>query len=358
MGGPSAAVPGGGPPPAAPPLGEPAPAAAPVGPQAATLFAEQPVAPQAAPPFGAPPPVGGPVPGTGIMPGASHPHATSQVAPLQAPPYLASQTAARMGAPQEPWAESLRTLMLAFGIALVVSFVLPWSLSPQIRFSWDAIAAAQGTLKLPPLLISGTGLLAVVLALLPLSVPVRGVSAAALGFVPVALLALVLEKLQWQSGVELISALTLVSGLLLRSEYHDSLVPRVLVTIGVLCLLVPATAEPGLGGTLEAIGQAPGKAKVELLLDLVPYLLAVIGLVITWLPASGAMGTDVLAWGIVVWPLITSLVLNLALGGSEVGAQIKARLFEIFWSPVTQIAWAALIGYGTASVVGKSLEHN
>jgi hypothetical protein len=264
-----------------------------------------------------------------------------------------------MGAPQEPWAESLKVLMLIFGAALLACFVLPWMLAPKVGFSWDVINASQGKAKLQPLLIAGSGLLAVVLALLPLTVLARGVAAAALGFAPVALVALVVAKVEWQSLVLLASSLTLVSGLLVRSEYHSSIVPRAMVTIGVLCLFIPLLLpKPELIELLKAVAKAPGKAKVAAILTLVPYLLALISLVLAWLPSSGSMGTHIMAWMLLVWPLVASLATNLALAGDGVSARVKADMVGIFWSPITAIAWAVLIGYGIASTAGKSLEHN
>jgi hypothetical protein len=292
----------------------------------------------------------------GIPPYGAHPPGTT--AQVAHPPYLASQTAARMGAPQEPWADLLKALMLVFGIALVACFVLPWALAPKVGFSWDVIQAAEGKLKLLPLLIGGTGLLALVLALLPLAVPVRGGAAAAVGFVPLALGALVIGEFHWHSLVMLIGALTLVSGLLVRSAYHSSIVPRIMVTIGVLCLFVPMLVpELALIDLFKLVGAVPGKAKVGILIGLLVYVLAIVGLILTWLPTPSAMGTHIVAWVLIVWPLITSLFVDLALAG-EVGARIKSDMFGLLWSPVTEVAWAALLGYGVATLVGKSLEHN
>jgi hypothetical protein len=284
------------------------------------------------------------------------PHgATAQVAH---PPYLASQTAARMGAPQEPWADSLKTLMLVFGVALIACFVLPWALAPKVGFSWDVIRAAEGKTKLVPLLIGGTGLLALVLSLLPLAVPVRGGAAAAVGFVPLALGMLVLAPFHWHSLFLLIGALTLVSGLLIRSAYHSSMVPRVMVTVGVVCLLIPMLVpDAALIDLFKGIGSAPGKAKVGILIALVFYVLAITGLILTWLPTPSAMGTNIVAWLLILWPLVIALLVQLVLAG-HMGERIKTDMFGLLWSPVTQVAWAALLGYGVASLVGKSLEHS
>ncbi len=261
--------------------------------------------------------------------------------------------------------------MLVFGIALVACFVLPWTLSPETRFSWNALADATGKFKLPPLLIAGTGVLAVVLSRLPLSVSMRGIAAALIGFTPIALQAFLLSSAPtamaagasdipvWQLALLVVSALTLVSGLLLRSEYHSSIVPRLMVTIGVACLLLPfLLADPSIIDVLKAIGDAEGKGKLAIIVLLMPAFLAVIGLLLTWLPTAGAAGTHVVAWLLIIWPLVASLVINLALFDGSVGDHIKAGLVLIFWMPTVAVAWTALTGYGVASFIGKSLEHN
>lgn len=276
--------------------------------------------------------------------------ATAQVAPLQSPPYLASQTAARLSAPQEPWADSIKPLMLACGIALVLCFVLPWALAPKVGFSWDLIKAAPGKEKLLPLLMAGTGLLGVVLSLLPLVVMVRGVAAAALGFVPLAIGTFVLGKPDMQSILELFGALTLVSGLLVRSQYHDSIVPRLMVVIGVACMLVPAFL-----ADYSLIDRLRPPIKIETLVGLVPYVLALVGLLLTWLPSPSSMGTHGVAWALLVWSLVASLIRLIT--ADAIGAAVKTSTAAIFWHPVTEVAWSVLLGYGVATVVGKTLEH-
>jgi hypothetical protein len=317
------------------------------------------------PPQGQPmpgyPPQGQPMPAPGHPGGPGHhPGMTAQVSPQQ-PPYLASQTPQRMGAPQEPWAGTLETLMLIFGIALVFCFVLPWAMLPSTTFSWDVISTASGKGKLLPLLIAGTGVLAVVLSRLPLAMGARGLAAAFLGFTPIALVALVLApSVTAGSALELASALTLIAGLLLRSEYPNSMLPRLVVTIGAAALLIASfIAEPTLVDQFKGIGDAPGKAKLGVIIGLMPYVLAVVGLLLTWMPTNSASGTHIIAWLLIIWPLVDSLVNNLALHeGGKLGDYIKVALMPVFWLPITVVAWSALTGYGVATALGKALEHD
>lgn len=294
---------------------------------------------------------------------ANRPHpSTAQVQPLQAPPYLASESAARMGAPAEPWAETLKTIMLVFGVVLVACFVSPWSFGDKLAFSWDTIKSSQdSTQKLIPLLIGGTGLLAVVLSLLPLTVSVRGVAAAFLGVVPIGLQAFLLGELSWQGAVGFVGFVTLIPGLLLRSEYHGALAARIMVTIGVLCVLAPLLVPSGdtipLVGLLKSIGSAPGKAKLIPIIEVVWVLLTLLAL-LAWLPPPGTAGAKVLAWVFIARPFFDPLVDTLLTADlAQLGPALKAGFFGMLLLPLVLMAWTALNGYGFASVVGKSLEH-
>lgn len=289
---------------------------------------------------------------------AQHAPATGQIAQ---PPYLASQTAARMTAPEEPWAESLTSIMLVFGILLVACFVLPWSLGEKMAFSWDMIRSApDGKAKLLPLLIGGTGLLSVVLALLPLTVSVRGVAAAFIGLVPLGLMNLFVDGFEWRGLLVVAALITLIPGLLVRSQYHGSLTARVMVTIGVSCallpLLVPSNDQIPLIEMFKAIGSAPGKAKVTAVLRVVWLLIAVSAL-LAWLPPPGSAGAHILAWMLIAQAFIDPLIrLFIMTPPGALATTIKGGLFVVLWLPIVLTAWFALTGYGTASIVGKSLE--
>ncbi|HEU5060402.1 MAG TPA: hypothetical protein VFU21_27915, partial [Kofleriaceae bacterium] len=141
------------------------------------------------PPPGGPGPYGGPPPGYGGPPPGygGHPP-TEPVRPLHGarPPYLASESGRRASNPIEPWAETLKTLMLVFGVLLVACFVAPWRVEPgHTIFSWTILGAegpASG--KVMPILFAVTGVLAVVLGALPLATQVRAFAAAGIGLAP------------------------------------------------------------------------------------------------------------------------------------------------------------------------------
>ena len=284
-----------------------------------------------------------------------------QAQPAQ-PPYLASQTAARMGSPQEPWAETIGTLMLVLGIALITCFVLPWRLSPGVAFSWDILLAAPPRQKLEPLLIAGTGVLAVVMSVLALGVLVRGIATAILGFVPLAITSVFLPAFHGTGILHLVAASGLITGLLLRSEYPSALTPRLIATVGVLCalllLVLPRDGNVPLVALFQTIAGGPIRAKLMAITGLLWAVLTLLALLV-WLPQPGALPAKILAWTIIAQPLAISLIalfVQTPLGGLV--DVLKQQLHGMLLAPLAAVAWGALMGYGAATVVAKRLEHS
>ncbi len=281
------------------------------------------------------------------------------------PPFLASQTLERMGAPQEPWADILGTLMLILGIALVACFVMPWSIGEDaVQFSWTHIADAPGAQKLNPLAIGITGLASVVFGLLSmgsLGTLARGVAAAALGALALIVEYLLVRAWAWSNLLELLAALTLISGLLLRSQYQRSMLARALATVGVVmtfaALLVPRGGEIVLFSHFEALAGGSAGAVIQGLFTVLWDLLPLFAL-LCWLPAPGRAGAHVFAWLFITQPVLLGLVTALFSdhAGSFTGA-LTAGLRAYFLGPVALMAWLALLGYGMATVLGKQLEH-
>jgi hypothetical protein len=304
-------------------------------------------------------------PPPGMMPPGMQRPGTDQVRPLQAPPYLASQTAARMDAPVEPWAGSIKLVGLIFGLLLVVCFCVPWAVGGgKTIFAWTNFGAQTTQMKVNAFMLVGTGALAILLSLLPLATMARGLGIAALGLIPIGYGLFGTGKIpDWTKPVMAIAALTLVSGLLVRSQYRSSIAGRIITTIGALAViavyLIPSKATGDklmLVQTFEMFGDAKGKYLLVPILTLIPFLLALVSLLV-WLPASTSAGAGVIAW---LWiPL--ALVLGVALWAvmaKEPDDELKAGLAKLLWSPIATMAWTAFVGYGIATAVGKNLEHS
>jgi hypothetical protein len=278
----------------------------------------------------------------------------------QAPPYLASQTAHRAGRPVEPWKDSLRLMMFIFGVLLLGAFATPIS-TGQLVFQWDAILHGEGTAKLLPLILAATGLLAVVFAATPLPPAGRGVMATILGLTGIVTPIVLSRTTEWQTLVPLAGGLLLVPGLLIRAEYRDATLPRVMVTIGALATLAPLLVP--VGGALplvkifQGVINAAGTAKIPIGLQLGALVIVVLTL-LAWLPSPSGGGAKVFAWLLLGWAAITHIVdlVVKAIDGAPLVDMIKATPNETLVAWVPAMAYAVLIGYGLASVLGKQLE--
>jgi hypothetical protein len=293
-------------------------------------------------------------PGMGIH---SPQQLTPQPLPTAPPPYLASQTAARAGHPVEPWKDSLRLWMFVWGALTLAAFVTPIASDP-IAFNWDAIIHAPGKEKLPPLIMAAVGLLSVVIAGIPMASLPRGVLAAVLGlagtFVPI----FVEGMPPWQLLMPFVAAVVLIPGLVVRNEYTDSLLSRVLVTIGVVAMLLPYVI-PAHGGIplvdmFKALIDAPGEAKLVPALELGLLVIAVMSLLV-WMPGPATGGASVFAWMVILWSTLIFQIGGLLVEG-HIGSLIKASPYKatMEWAP--HAAYFVLVGYGLATVIGKQLE--
>jgi hypothetical protein len=149
----------------------------------------------------------------------------------------------------------------------------------------------------------------------------------------------------------------LVPGLLIRNEYCESMLPRILVTIGALCVLamylIPVHGKMALVEVFKGLIDAPGKEKVFAVIALIPLIYAVLSLLV-WLPApSTGLGT-VVAWLWITSPLLMGLIALIVRG--HIGDVVKHRPFEALLGPATSSAYLVLLGYGFATILGKKLE--
>lgn len=313
--------------------------------------------PQPAPGYGAPQPGAGYPPPAGGMGIHSPQQATPAPLPAVAQPYLGAQTgAARMaGRPIEPWKDSLKLMMFVWGAIALAAFATPVMTEPM-AFNWDAIIDGEGSAKIPALVWAGVGLLAIVFAAIPMVTPARGALAAVLGlsgiFVPMAVSG---HFGEWQKLIQLVGTLVLVPGLLVRHEYVESLLARVLVTIGVVCTLLPYLVPEG--------GQIPLVALIKVLLDganhmeIVIVALGQIVLVVlcllVWMPGPATAGAKIFAWAVILFPIVGFLLVLVANGHiGDVVSKSPGTLVK--WAP--GVAYSVLVGYGLATVIGKQLE--
>ena len=372
------------------PAPAPAPAPIPHAAQAPTMFVQNmgppPNAPQQSPNLGMQPtmmpqtpppgvaPYSPPAPSAPYVPApSSAPAPVAYAVPAATPPYLASQTSARAGRPIEPWKDTLRLVMFVFGGLLLAAFAVPLKTDPLV-FNWDVIINGSGTAKLGPLLIAAVGLVSILIAAIPMTSAPRGVLAAIIGLAGGLVPMLADGMPEWPVLSTLVGLIFLIPGLLVRSEYRDAALPRILVTVGaigvLLPFLVPMHGQIGIVALFQALIDTPGSMRVIIGLEVGLLLIVVLSL-LAWLPAPSSGGAKLFAWLLIVWGAIV-LIGGLLVSGS-IGDVISS-------SPYTAVSWisggglgdggkegaamllgfpcayGALIGYGLATVFGKQLE--
>ena len=331
--------------------------------------------PQAQPTLLQPPAYARPNPPAAMLPTlvATQPHAAPppppqlqapirQIPAAQPPPYHTSPTATRSSQPIEPWRDSLRLMMFLWGVALLAAFAVPLHTSPM-QFNWTVILEGAGTARLPPLLLAAIGLLSVILAAIPMPPVARGGIAALLGLAGIAVPIVLAGLPAWQLLLPRIGTLLLVPILLVRNEYRDAVIPRILVTLGAIAILLPSLlpqhgAIP-LVSTFKDLIDQPGTAKIPQALSVALIFIVVMSL-LAWLPAPVTGAAKLWAWLLILWAFITHVTL-LVIGGNLGDVIVSTpNATAIAWvageGAVLGSAYLVLVGYGLASVVGKQLE--
>jgi hypothetical protein len=258
------------------------------------------------------------------------------------------------GAPVEPWKDALPLMMIVWGIATLVAFATPLTTDPM-RFNWDLVIHGEGKQKIPMLVVAALGLLGVVLGAIPMVATPRGILAALLGISAVVVpLVIVGELPPWQVLVPMVGLLLILPGLLLRNEYTDAMLPRVLVTFGVIAVLSPLLVPVGGHIPLVELFKAliDGHVHGSELIVVAMVVFALVNLLV-WLPGPATAGGKVFAWIWFLAPLIASGVALIDNG--HVGDLVtKTPGALVAWVPISTCA--VFIGYGLATVLGKQLE--
>ena len=297
---------------------------------------------------------GGPI-GGGMGINAPNPHTPPPFSPMQGtPPYAQARVGAR---PVEPWRDSLKIVMFVWGAVMLAAFVAPKRTEPELVFAWKGLGDAPAKAMVMTLLYPAIGLLAIVFAAIPLATIVRGIAATVLALAGIVVPIAVGGTTDWHVLVGLAMFFTLIPGLILRNEYTDSLLARVLVTIGVICVLLPVLIPNGgdipLVGTFKQLMDAPGKAKFDPIVDIGLVVIVVMSL-LAWMPGPATGGAKIFAWVIILWATAVKMLGGAFVHANDVGKLFKAPAALLEWG--TLAALMALSGYGLATVFGKQLE--
>jgi hypothetical protein len=275
--------------------------------------------------------------------------------------------------PSEPWAGSLRAMMIIFGIALLVTFGAPWAIRDGgMDFMWKALTAGGGftSAKLWPLIFGVSGLVTLLFGLLPVPTAARGVVAALIGVGAIVATLTIgggmggsgMPFTGWQAYAVLGGLVLGSTGLLVRSAYRGAMLGRLLATIGcgaiLASFLVPSGGSIPLIQMFKALGGGGGlAAQIGTIWMLVLVVVAALGLIMSWMPSSTSAGTGLFAWLLILWMfglLLLGMVILPIIGGADIGTMLKQP--GLFYVIIDTLAFSALAAYGLATIFGKSLE--
>jgi hypothetical protein len=314
-----------------------------------------------------------PIPASQPLPQPQFPQVNFQVKPLpppmaipaaQPPPYHTSQTGiTRTGRPVDPWHRSLRIMMFVWGLLLLAVFAAPVQTRPDLTFLWKMLGDAPLSSLLGLMLFAVIGLASLVISALPMPSAIRGLIAALIGLTGVVVPILLTKVPPWTELTAMIGMLLLVPGLVIRSEYRDSLVARLMVTFGAIGLLAPALIPQD--GTIPLVSvfktliDQPGLGKVMPALVLGQIMVIVMSL-LAWLPAPITGGAMLWAWLVILWALVAE-VATLLLTAHPIDLVVsQPSSFLSNWivggGPGIGAAYLVLVGYGLATLIGKQLE--
>jgi hypothetical protein len=323
---------------------------------------QQPFQPPPPQPMGMPmggPPMGMPQPAPMGMPGQ--------------PPFLASQTAARMDKPVEPFNDMTKLVLLIFGACLLAFAIVPLSLSP-FAMMVTAIGDLPGSLKLLPILVILGGAGGIALSMMPLPALQRGLFAAALGIVPILLFTTVLMGgFSWQMLIFPLGGVLVPTGLLLRDAYPTEKLPRLFVFIGAACIIVPFFVPFRLIDMVLDLLKSivHPQVAIAMLGGFMPVLLAAIAVILCLIPGRFKFGAKQIAWAFFLFPIAFNIA-ELTVDGSIVKVLTHGPGLLFAWSAMALpskdvtanatfalpmfTAFAAFATWGLATLFGKQLE--
>ncbi|HKE18026.1 MAG TPA: hypothetical protein VKB80_24285 [Kofleriaceae bacterium] len=315
-----------------------------------------PFAPGPAPPSPYGSQASGPFAAPGVAgPGMGQSPARGPVAPSWNPSPAAQPawTPLAAYAPYEPWQRALRAVCLVFGLALVAVFLAPRSTDPLV-FGWAVLQGELSAATIAALAVAALGLLAAVLALLPVSTGARALVAALAGTgAEVAGIAL-WPHIEWRLVAYAAGVLLAAAGLLVRSQYRASMLGRLVTAAGALAVLstyvVPVDGEVPLLSAAKALSGGGLQQIAVPILILAIALAALVALVVVWLPPTTSAAGSALAWLLLVLPVAV-----LAAPILDQPAQL-ARDPAVAFHLLGVLATRALGAYGLASLAGKLLE--
>ncbi len=259
----------------------------------------------------------------------------------------------RLSTTADPFAKSLRLVMLVFGILCLLMFVTPVSASP-LGFTFDMISGGEISALVVTLLPAIIGVIGILFSVIPMPTQVRGGIAAALMLAATIYPITLHGDPQWQQ-IMFVAPFLIVGGLMFRHAHPAAVLGRVVTTVGVLMLLAPLLVP--VGGDLplilmfKAAFAASGGALVIALVSLVPIVLAIVGMLLVWIPAPSLAGAKIIAWLLIMWGLVAALTKLIVIG--HIADVVKAAPQASLLGWILSAAMLAIGGYGLAAAMSS-----
>jgi hypothetical protein len=259
----------------------------------------------------------------------------------------------RLSTTADPFASSLKIVMLVFGVLCLAMFVTPLHADP-LAFTFDNISGGEVSALVVTLLPAIIGVLAILFSAIPMPTQIRGGIAAALMLAATVYPITLHGDPQWQH-IAILSPFLVIGGLMYRHAYRTSLIGRLLTTVGALMVLatvlVPVGGEIPLVNMFKGAFNASGSAMVLALIALVPLILVIVAMLVVWIPAPSAAGAKIIAWVLIMWGLVASLA-TLIING-HIADAVKASPQASLLGWVLTAATLAIGGYGIAAAMSS-----
>ena len=276
-------------------------------------------------------------------------------------------------APVEPWGGSFRLWMVLVGLGLIATTVAPWAAGDgKLVFSWNLLTqeGQAQAFKIWPIVYGASGVLCLLLGLIPVPVGVRGIAGVLLGAAAV-VLAFVVGPLPfatgagvggggWQGYVALGGLILAPVGLLVSGQYPSAMFGRILAFLGGALLIVPWVVPDGGGlpivNFFKSLGGGGGLRLATIWFAAYTLLPGLFALLCIAKPIIASFWAWLIILGPVVGHLLVTVIDPLANGASQgvIDGVLSQPITLLIAIPL--LAFPLLLTYGLATLIGKTLE--
>ena len=275
-------------------------------------------------------------------------------------------------APVEPWGGSFRLWMVLVGLGLIATTVAPWAGGDgKLIFSWTMLTAegASKAFKIWPIVYGASGLLCLLLGLIPVPVGVRGIAGILLGAAAI-VLNFVIGPLpfggggggfgfaSWAGYVVLAGFVLAPAGLLVSGQYPDAMFGRLIAFLGGACLIapwvIPVDGALPIAYFFKSLGGGGGLRLANVWLAATMLLPGLFALLCIAKPIIASFWAWLIILSGAVGMLFSMILDPLVNGGFSLDGILREPITALIIIPT--FAFPLLLTYGLATLIGKTLE--